>query len=144
MNSLAFYNPRFTSDLFDVIDRNFANLMPSENERHTFTPRVDIRETPNAYVLDMDLPGFTEKDVELSLKDKVLSISSKKEEKKEEKHEGEWLIRERKICSFSRKFTLPQDIDAEKVTAEFKNGVLTVDIPRRPEPESKQISIKVN
>ena len=48
MNSLAFYNPRFTSDLFDVIDRNFANLMPSENERHTFTPRVDIRETPNA------------------------------------------------------------------------------------------------
>ena len=92
----------------------------------------------------MDLPGFTEKDVELSLKDKVLSISSKKEEKKEEKHESEWLIRERKICSFSRKFTLPQDIDAEKVTAEFKNGVLTVDIPRRPEPESKQISIKVN
>ena len=53
MNSLAFYNPRFTSDLFDVIDRNFANLMPSENERHTFTPRVDIRETPPLNQMDL-------------------------------------------------------------------------------------------
>ena len=143
MNSLAFFNPRFTSDLFDVIDRNLGDLVPSQASTPVVTPRVDVRETPDAYILDMDLPGFTEKDVEINLKDRVLSISSKLEEKQEEKKEGEWLIKERRSSCFSRRFTLPQDIDAEKVTAEFKHGVLSVDIPRKPEPQAKQIAITV-
>ena len=143
MNSLAFFNPRFTSDLLDVIDRNLADLVPSQASTPVVTPKVDVRETPAAYILDMDLPGFTEKDVEINLKDRVLSISSKMEEKKEEKKEGEWLIKERRSSCFSRRFTLPQDIDAEKVTAEFKHGVLSVDIPRKPEPQPKQIAITV-
>ena len=143
MNSLAFFNPRFTSDLFDVIDRNLGDLVPSQASAPVVTPKVDVRETPAAYILDMDLPGFTEKDVEINLKDRILSISSKTEEKKEEKKEGEWLIKERRSSCFSRRFTLSQDIDAEKVTAEFKHGVLSVDIPRKPEPQPKQISITV-
>ncbi|MBO7163850.1 MAG: Hsp20/alpha crystallin family protein [Spirochaetaceae bacterium] len=143
MNSLAFFNPRFTSDLFDVIDRNLGDLVPSQASTPVVTPRVDVRETPDAYILDMDLPGFTEKDVEINLKDRVLSISSKLQEKQEEKKEGEWLIKERRSSCFSRRFTLPQDIDAEKVTAEFKHGVLSVDIPRKPEPQAKQIAITV-
>ena len=143
MNSLAFFNPRFTSDLFDVIDRDLGDLVPSQASTPFVTPRVDVRETPDAYILDMDLPGFTEKDVEINLKDRVLSISSKLQEKQEEKKEGEWLIKERRSSCFSRRFTLPQDIDAEKVTAEFKHGVLSVDIPRKPEPQAKQIAITV-
>ena len=143
MNSLAFFNPRFTSDLFDVIDRNLADLVPAQAAPQVVSPKVDVRETPDAYILDMDLPGLTEKDVEINLKDRVLSISSKMEEKKEEKKDGEWLIKERRSSCFSRRFTLPQDIDAEKVTAEFKHGVLSVDIPRKPEPQAKQIAITV-
>ena len=143
MNSLAFFNPRFTSDLFDVIDRNLADLVPSQATPQVVSPKVDVRETPDAYILDMDLPGLTEKDVEINLKDRVLSISSKMEEKKEEKKDGEWLIKERRSSCFSRRFTLPQDIDAEKVTAEFKHGVLSVDIPRKPEPQAKQTAITV-
>ena len=143
MNSLAFFNPRFTSDLFDVIDRNLADFVPSRAAPQVISPKVDVRETPAAYILDMDLPGLTEKDVEINLKDRVLSISSKMEEKKEEKKDGEWLIKERRSSCFSRRFTLPQDIDAEKVTAEFKHGVLSVDIPRKPEPQAKQIAITV-
>ena len=143
MNSLAFFNPRFTSDLFDVIDRNLGDLVPSQASTPVVTPRVDVRETADAYILDMDLPGFTEKDVEINLKDRVLSISSKLQEKQEEKKEGDWLIKERRSSCFSRRFTLPQDIDAEKVTAEFKHGVLSVDIPRKPEPQAKQIAISV-
>ena len=143
MNSLAFFNPRFTSDLFDVIDRNLADLVPSQATPQVVAPKVDVRETPDAYILDMDLPGLTEKDVEINLKDRVLSISSKMEEKKEEKKDGEWLIKERRSSCFSRRFTLPQDIDAEKVTAEFKHGVLSVNIPRKPEPQAKQIAITV-
>ena len=143
MNSLAFFNPRFTSDLFDVIDRNLADLVPSQATTPVVSPKVDVRETPNAYILDMDLPGMSEKDVEINLKDRVLSISSKMEEKKEEKKDGDWLIKERRSSCFSRRFTLPQDIDAEKVTAEFKHGVLSVDIPRKPETQAKQIAITV-
>ncbi len=142
MNALSFFNPRFTSDLFDVIDRNFPDYVPAVTTGTlTASPRVDVRETKDRYVLDMDLPGFSEKDIDISLKDRVLSISSKKEEKKEEKKEGDWLIRERKACAFSRRFTLPDDIDEENVGAEFKLGVLTIDIPRKPEPQSKTIAI---
>lgn len=85
MNSLAFFNPRFTSDLFDVIDRNLADFMPAEKNGTSSMPKVDVRETPDAYILDMDLPGVSEKDVDINLKDRVLSISSKKEEKKKKK-----------------------------------------------------------
>ncbi|HIW36709.1 MAG TPA: Hsp20/alpha crystallin family protein [Candidatus Treponema faecavium] len=141
MNSLAFFNPRFTSDLFDVIDRNFASMMPTTEKSGSLVPKVDVRETKDAYILDMDLPGVSEKDVAINLKDKVLSISSQKEEKTEEKKDGEWLIRERRSASFARHFTLPDDIDAENVSAEFQNGVLTVNIPRKAETKPKTIAI---
>ncbi len=140
MNSLAFFNPRFTSDLFDVIDRNFADFLPTEKGM-SFSPKADVRETADSYILDMDLPGFSDKDVEINLKDKVLSISSKKEEKTEEKKQGEWLVRERNSVSFCRRFSLPQDIDVENISAEFENGVLTVNIPRKAETQTKQITI---
>jgi len=136
MNALSLFNPTFNQDVFDIFDRNFGTNVPS----------VDVRETAEAYVMDMDLPGRSEKDVEISLKDRVLSISSLEEAKTEEKKKTddgcEYLIRERRSSSFSRRFTLPEDIDAEKVEANFKNGVLTITIPRRPEAQARQIAIK--
>ena len=104
-------------------------------------PKVDVRETKDAYLLDMDLPGCTDKDVQINLKDRILSISSVKEEKKEEKTEGEFLIKERRTSRFARSFTLPEDINGEKVKAEFKNGLLSVLIPRKPEAQSRSIAI---
>jgi HSP20 family protein len=141
MNTLSFFNPRFTSDLFDVFDRNFPEMGKTEK---VVVPRVDVLETKDQYILDMELPGFSEKDVDISLKDRVLSITSKqKEDKKEEKQEGAWLIKERRVTSFSRSFTLPEDIDSEKVEARFANGLLSIDIPRRPETQARAIAIKV-
>lgn len=136
MNALSLFNPTFNQDVFDIFDRNFGTTVPS----------VDVRETTEAYVMDMDLPGRSEKDVEISLKDRVLSISSLEETKTEETKKAddgcEYLIRERRSSTFSRRFTLPEDIDAEKVDANFKNGVLTITIPRRPEAQARQILIK--
>ena len=142
MNSLSFFNPRFTSDLFDVIDRNLGDYTNAANKQ-LMNPKVDILETANAYILDMDLPGLTEKDLDLNLKDRILTISSVQKEKKDTKEEGEWLIKERCEACFSRKFTLPDDIDADNVSAEFEKGVLTITIPRKPEPKSKEITIKI-
>jgi len=139
MNALSLFTPRFTSDLFDAIDKNFGDFSPSLTS--TGSPKVDVRETKDSYIMDMELPGFTEKDVEINIKDKVLSISSKVEEKKEEKKDGEWLIRERRELCFSRRFTLPNDIDEDKVSAGFKNGLLSVTIPRKPEAQARTIQI---
>ena len=138
MNELTLFNKLFNGeDFFPRVCEPAA--MPS----------VDVKENEKEYVLDMDLPGKTEKDVDLSLKDDVLTISSHQEETKEEKSEaknaekGEYLIRERRSYNFTRRFTLPQDVNPEGVNASFKNGVLTVVMPRKPVSEPKKIAITV-
>ncbi|GMO45514.1 MAG: hypothetical protein Pg6C_07510 [Treponemataceae bacterium] len=144
MTALSFANPRFTSDIFDVIERNFSNYFDRHSDKMS-VPKVDVREIGDAYILDMDLPGMTERDVDLSFKDQVLSITAvQKDEKTPEKAENseyKWLIRERILTSFARHFTLPNDIDAENIKAEFSNGVLTIHIPRKPESKRAKIEI---
>lgn len=144
MNSLSLFNPSF-SDIFDAFDRGMNFFVPA-TAKHI--PRVDVRETEKAYLMEMELPGFSDKDVEISLKDRILSVSSCHESKTEKENtgknakEGEYLIRERRVASFSRKFTLPADIDSDAVQAKFKDGILEIVIPRRPENQPKLIEIK--
>lgn len=141
MNELALFN-----DLFgDFVDDGY--MMPSINLKKAFqTPKVDVKEESGAYTLKMDLPGKTDKDVKIELNHNVLTISSEKknekDEKSEKKEEGKWLVKERSYQKFSRSFTLPEDVEAEKVSAEVKNGVLTVTMPRKALPEPKRIAIK--
>lgn len=146
MNTLSFFNPRFTSDLFDVIDRNFSDIA-SAGETHLASPRVDVSETKDNYALEMELPGYTENDVEINLKNRVLTIASIQskdaQDKKAEKADQDktYLIKERRTCQFNRSFTLPEDIDSEGVAASFKNGLLTITIPRRAETKAMRIAI---
>ena len=143
MNSLALFNPSLAAELWNTMDNDFVDFFPAvtKGSKMGFVPSVDVMETKENYILDMDLPGLTEKDVEINLKNRMLSISSKKEEKKEDKKEGDWLIKERRSSSFTRKFTLPDDIDADKVNATFTNGVLKITIPRKTEEVAKKIAI---
>lgn len=146
MNSLSLFKPTFTSDVFDAFDRGVGLFAPLATTAVS-TPRVDVRETNEAYVMEVDLPGLTENDVDISMKDRLLSISSVQDTKKEETktEDGtEYLIRERRSTSFARRFTMPQDIDTEKIEATFKNGVLTINVPRRPETQPRQITIKTS
>jgi HSP20 family protein len=106
-------------------------------------PAVDVRETEDAYHLEMDLPGRTERDLEVEVKDGVLTISSKKEEKKEEKKNG-YVLRERKLAAFCRSFRLPDGVDAGKIQGAFKNGVLEVSIPKAPDAKPHRIEIATN
>lgn len=145
MNSMTLFNPALASDLFDAMDRNFNPMLPlfAENStRAAFLPKVDVLEKKDLYLLEMDLPGFTEKDVEISLKENLLTISSvKMAESKTEKAEGEYILKERSSKQFLRRFTLPNDIDNEKVSACFKNGVLSISIPRKEAAQKRTISI---
>ena len=145
MNALSLFNDWLNNEDFGMNGLNKCG--------YGTVPEVDVTEKKDAYVLDMDLPGQTEKDINIELNDTVLTISSVKEAEKEEKsdskkskdaeNDGVFLLKERRRSEFRRSFTLPKDIDAEKVMANFKNGVLTVQIPRKPESQPKRISINI-
>lgn len=132
-----------------LLDSFFGNdgLFPSYNYRLTpATPRVDVVQNDDNYEISMDLPGKTEKDVNITLKNDVLTISSVDESKKEKKEEDSkhYLIRERTMehTYFERSFTLPKDIDDNAVNATFKNGILSIAIGRKHDSEAKKIAIK--
>ena len=104
-------------------------------------PRVDVKEEAGRYLLEAELPGINEKDVDVKVEDNLLTISSAgKEEKSEEK--GRYLIRERRSTSFSRSFVLPGDVDAEKINGTFADGVLSLSLEKRPEAKPREIKIK--
>lgn len=106
-------------------------------------PAVDIVETANGYEITAELPGIDEKNVEIKYADGTLTIKGEKKEEKEEKKENYYLS-ERNYGSFQRSFRVPEGVDADKVEASFKNGVLTVTLPKTPEAqkEEKRIEIK--
>ncbi|MCR5218491.1 Hsp20/alpha crystallin family protein [Treponema sp.] len=136
MNTLSLFDTLFGNDGFALTG---CNTMP----------QVDVMETKDSYVLEMDLPGKTESDIDLSLKEGILTISSvrKADEKTDDKEaeseeeQKKWLIKERRNSDFRRTFQLPNDIDPEQVNATFKNGVLSISMKKRPEPSVKKIAI---
>lgn len=139
-NSLSIFSPSFEDDLLQSIGNGLSLFSP----RGASVPSVDIRQSDTAYILDMELPGFDEKDVDVSLHDHTLTISSKQNEEKEDKQEKEgcqYLVRERRTRSFSRRFGLPEDSDFDKIDANFCKGVLQVAIPRKPDTKPRTISI---
>ena len=103
-------------------------------------PAVDIREIENAYVLDMELPGYDEKSINVHIDGSNLTIASSQEEGKADET-GVYIVRERQINSFSRSFKLPDNADAEAVSASFKNGILTLQIKKRAEAQKRAIQI---
>jgi HSP20 family protein len=108
-----------------------------------FTPRVDVTEDNENLYVEADLPGVEKKDVKVSVVGDVLTISGEK--KKESRDENKNYYRlERTSGSFSRSFTLPAEIHADKIAAEFKDGVLKVTLPKTEEAKivERQIEIK--
>jgi HSP20 family protein len=105
-----------------------------------FLPSFDVKETKDSYLVEADLPGVKEENVEISLSGNVLSISGHREQ--ETKDEGDqWFVVERSHGQFVRSFVLPEGADAENVKADMKNGVLKITIPKRPEVQPRRISL---
>jgi HSP20 family protein len=105
-----------------------------------FVPRFDVKETQDAYVINADLPGVKDEELNVSLNGNRLTISGTREE--EHREEGEsYYAMERSHGSFGRTFTMPDGVDAESVTADLKQGVLTVRVPKKPEAQPKRIAI---
>ena len=106
-------------------------------------PPINLVERDNAFELTADLPGLDEKNIELKLANGILTISGQKEEDKEEKRE-DFHMRERRFGSFQRSLRVPDAVDADKIEAHFKKGVLTVRLPKTPEAQKavKKIEVK--
>jgi HSP20 family protein len=107
------------------------------------SPAVDIVEKDKAYEITAELPGMDENNIEVKLSDGELVIKGEKKEEKEEKKK-DYYLSERRYGSFERRFTVPKEVDAEKVGATFKNGVLTVTLPKSAEAQkaAKTITVK--
>lgn len=107
-----------------------------------FLPSFDVKETPDAYQFRADLPGIAEADLEISLEGARLTVAGKRDE--DALLEGERLhLGERSHGRFSRTFTLPEDVEGEKVVAELRNGVLTLMIPKRPDVRPRKIKVSL-
>lgn len=136
--SIIKYRPR-TLDLFNwdrVFDRYFGDFDHSAG-----WPAVDVSEDDDNYLVEVELPGMSEKDVEVKVENGVLTIASRKDESREEKDEG-YIRKERRHYSFSRSFSLPDNVDLEKITANFKNGLLDIAVPKAPAAKPKLIEVK--
>jgi HSP20 family protein len=113
-----------------------------EAEGLGWTPAIDVIDRKDELVLRTDLPGLTEKDIEISVQEGTLTIQGQRKEEKEAKEGEDYYCCERWSGSFSRSLTLPAGINAEKVNASFKNGVLEIHLPKTMEAERKRIEIK--
>jgi HSP20 family protein len=105
-------------------------------------PAMDLVETEDAFVLRADLPGLSEKDVNIELEDNVLTISGERKAEHEERKEGYYRV-ERASGTFSRSLTLPEGVDPEGVSANFERGVLEVRIPKPEQRKPRKVAISV-
>ena len=106
-------------------------------------PAVDIAEDDKEYTIKVELPGVNKEDVRVSVEGGVLSITGERKAEKEEKNKKYHRI-ERSYGSFARSFTLPEGAAGDKVSAEFKDGVLRVHLPKDEEAKRKSIEVKVS
>jgi len=132
------YLESFFGDSFLASAARIFNQLPALAAQ---LPAVDIQENENAYILNMELPGFDEKNITVNIDNSNLTIASKQEEEKNSALQGTYLLRERKINSFTRSFKLPENADPEAVNAAFKNGILSLEIKKRPEAQTRTIQI---
>jgi HSP20 family protein len=130
---------REMSRLFDSL---FADFETDGNYLTSWSPRVDVLENNDAYLIKAELPGVNKNDVKIILRENVLTIKGEKKQEKEEKDHNFHRI-ERSYGSFERSFTLPSGVKNDKIDASYKDGVLTITLPKVEEAKPKEIEVKV-
>ena len=105
-----------------------------------FRPPMDIYEDEKAIYVKADIPGVVPEDIDIEVKDNVLTLHGERKREDEEKEEGYRRV-ERRYGSFRRSFTLPDTVDTAGIDANYKNGVLTLTLPKRPESQPREIKV---
>lgn len=145
--SLVRYQPwQGMGQLQDEINRLFSSWSDSESTSAMadWVPSVDINERDDSFLLHVDIPGVDPKDVEITLDNGVLTISGERNVVKEDNSESEGMVRrrtERAHGRFYRRFILPDTVDAEKVKASNRHGVLEISIPKQAKSLPRKIKV---
>lgn len=136
-------------EMEDMIDRYSKSLSwPRRSSQEIITagdwaPRVDIVETENEFTVKAEIPEVKKEDVKISVEDGVLKISGERRQEKEEKNKKFHRV-ERFYGSFMRSFILPDNVDESKVDASFKDGILSVKLPKSEKTKPKAIEVKIH
>jgi len=132
INSLpTIFDDFFSKDLFDWSNSNYSNT-------GTTLPAINVKETPESFVVEMAAPGMKKEDFKVELNNNVLTISSEKQQENEEKENDRYTRKEFSYQSFQRSFQLSREaVDADNIQAKYENGVLHLTIPKREEVKQK-------
>jgi HSP20 family protein len=135
------------STLQDRMNRLFRESYGPEGREEslttsTFAPPVDVYEDEHNVTLKIEVPGIDEKDIDVRVENNVLAVHGERKFEKEEKEENFRRV-ERQYGSFTRTFTLPTTVDAEKVSANYEKGILKITLPKKAEAKPKQIKVNV-
>jgi HSP20 family protein len=149
MNSLVLHRNELSPwdgfrEMEDYLNQVFRGCNVERSACQTAAlPAVDLREGKDAYTLQADLPGLAKEDIELTIKDDVVTLKGQR--KAENKEEGQgYRIYERGHGSFQRSFRIPDGVDTAKVTAKFEHGVLEARLPKPESAQPKRIDVQVN
>lgn len=134
---------QFLSDFFDLYARDFFSPMMGEERLETFMPKVEVDETEKGYSVRAELPGMKEEDINLSLQDNVLILEGEK--RSENKREGKNQYRsEFSYGSFYRTIPFRADVDDNNIDANYRDGILTVNLVKRSDGTEKTKKIEIN
>ena len=134
--------------IFDGMDRMISNVFDNDwnfqvKSNKNWSPSIDIKESNDSFTLTADIPGLTKKDVKVNISDNVLTISGERVATKTEDSES-FHYRERNFGTFKRSFNLPDTVIEDDVKANFKNGILTIDLPKHEVILPKEREVKIN
>ena len=124
----------------DLMDRRMRRFFEELGVAPALAPAADFYETEGEVVVELEVPGFEEKELEIVVSDHVLAVSGEREEEKE-RTEKTLRLHERLEKRFERRFELPTDVDSEHVTAKYAKGVLTVRVPKTAHEKPRTIEI---
>ena len=133
--------PTLKQEMDRLFDRFFEPRWEEFPALSEWAPQLDISETKDALVVKADVPGMDPKEIQISLQEQLLTIKGEKQQEKEEK-EARYYRVERTYGAFTRSVRLPVAVDGSKVSASFKNGLLTVMLPKTPAAKGTMIPIK--
>src|SRR5580698_5455342 len=149
MSTSQLYSPTIHDSVFGsgvsglrLFEDAVTRLMSEPRTGRPWSPAVDIVETQDALQLKADLPDVKLEDIDVRVENQTLTLSGKRRFEEEEKVKGYHRI-ERSYGDFVRSFTIPQTVDTEKVAADYKNGVLTVSLPKKDAAKPRQVKVEV-
>ncbi len=141
---LTKFNLAPVPSFFSVFERPlFRDLFEGDTQVTTYAPRVDVVENKENFTVRAELPGMKKDDVKLTLENSVLTLSGEKRFD-EKRDEDNFHLRETRYGKFERSFRLTDNIDRSNIVADYKDGVLTISLPKTKESQSKEIAIKMS